>query len=74
MMFQLQAPGSRKNPADKDRSKPLPVSSVENALSERVKELNCLYGISNLFENQDVSLSWIMQRAVEPDSDRLAVP
>ncbi|HKK90385.1 MAG TPA: sigma-54-dependent Fis family transcriptional regulator [Desulfobacteraceae bacterium] len=34
-------------------------------LAERVKELNCLYGISNLFENQDVSLKWIMQRTVE---------
>lgn len=34
-------------------------------LEERVKELNCLYGISNLFENQDVSLEWIMQRTVE---------
>ena len=43
----------------------LPVSSEPNALAERIKELNCLYGISNLFENQDVSLSWIMQRAVE---------
>jgi len=38
---------------------------LSNALTERIKELNCLYGISNLFENQDVSLSWIMQRAVE---------
>ncbi|MBL6967939.1 MAG: LuxR family transcriptional regulator, partial [Desulfobacteraceae bacterium] len=36
-----------------------------NALFERIKELNCLYGISNLLENQDVSLSWIMKRAVE---------
>jgi len=45
--------------------KPLSVSSAPNALAERIKELNCLYGISNLFENQDVSLSWIMQRAVE---------
>ncbi len=44
---------------------PLPVSNAPNALSERIKELNCLYGISNLFENQEVSLSWIMQRAVE---------
>jgi len=43
----------------------LPISSSPNALAERIKELNCLYGISNLFENQDVSLSWIMQRAVE---------
>ncbi|MBR9987055.1 MAG: sigma 54-interacting transcriptional regulator [Desulfosarcina sp.] len=45
--------------------KPLSISSAPNALTERIKELNCLYGISNLFENQDVSLSWIMQRAVE---------
>lgn len=44
---------------------PLSVSATPNALAERVKELNCLYGISNLMENQDVSLSWIMQRAVE---------
>lgn len=41
------------------------VSSGPDALTERIKELNCLYGISNLFENQDVSLSWIMDRAVE---------
>ena len=57
--------GQQENPTDKDCSDPLPVSAAKNALSERVKELNCLYGISNLFENQDVSLSWIMQRAVE---------
>jgi PAS domain S-box-containing protein len=35
-----------------------------NALAERIKELNCLYGISNLLENQGVSLPWIMERAV----------
>jgi len=34
-------------------------------LTERIKELNCLYGISNLFETQGASLSWILQRAVE---------
>jgi two-component system, NtrC family, response regulator HydG len=50
---------------DKDDCTPLPVSAAANALTERIKELNCLYGISNLFENQDVSLSWIMHRAVE---------
>ncbi len=44
---------------------PLKASAAPNALAERVKELNCLYGISNLFENQGVSLSWILQRAVE---------
>ncbi len=43
----------------------LAVAAAPNALTERIKELNCLYGISNLLENQDVSLSWIMQRAVE---------
>ena len=48
-----------------DTCKPVAVSTAPNALAERIKELNCLYGISNLFENQDVSLSWIMQRAVE---------
>ncbi len=51
--------------ASRDCSKPLEGPAVQNALAERIKELNCLYGISNLFENQDVSLSWIMQRAVE---------
>ena len=49
----------------KGSSKPLIISAAPNALAERIKELNCLYGISNLFENQDVSLPWIMQRAVE---------
>jgi PAS domain S-box-containing protein len=34
-------------------------------LTERIKELNCLYGISNLFETQGASLPWILQRAVE---------
>lgn len=43
---------------------PLEATTAPNALTERIKELNCLYGISNLFENQDVSLSWIMKRAV----------
>jgi len=41
------------------------ISDAPNALAERVKELNCLYGISNLLEVQDVSLPWIMIRAVE---------
>ena len=50
---------------NRDYCKPLEISAAPNALAERIKELNCLYGISNLFENQDVSLSWIMQRAVE---------
>lgn len=43
----------------------LPVSDASNALEERVKELNCLYGISNLLEIQDVSLPWILDRTVE---------
>ena len=36
-----------------------------DALAERIKELNCLYGISNLFETEGASLPWIMQRAVD---------
>jgi len=48
------------------RISPAPAASAQpNALAERIKELNCLYGISNLFENQDVSLEWIMKRAVD---------
>jgi two-component system, NtrC family, response regulator HydG len=54
-----------KRTRNNDNCKLLTVSAAPNALAERIKELNCLYGISNLFENQDVSLSWIMQRAVE---------
>jgi len=42
-----------------------PIFPAPNPLAERIKELNCLYGISNLLENQDVSLPWIIQRAVE---------
>jgi len=53
------------NSQNSDYCKPLEISTAPNALTERIKELNCLYGISNLFENQDVSLSWIMQRSVE---------
>lgn len=56
---------SKEAPADSGACSPLPVSTAPNALAERIKELNCLYGISNLLENQDVSLSWIMQRAVD---------
>ena len=59
------SPDRRDIPADCGTCTPLPVSAAPNALAERIKELNCLYGISNLLENQDVSLSWIMQRAVE---------
>ena len=43
----------------------LPISVAPNALAERVKELNCLYSISKLLENQDVDIKWILARAVE---------
>lgn len=57
---------TQRNSAPDDKGcTPLAISTAPNALTERIKELNCLYGISNLFENQDVSLSWILQRAVE---------
>ena len=36
-----------------------------HALSERVKELQCLYGISDLVEKPGISLSEIMQGAAE---------
>lgn len=58
-------PVQGQEPPSEDSCRPLSISTAPNALAERIKELNCLYGISNLFENQDVSLPWIMQRAVE---------
>lgn len=42
-----------------------PIYASPNALTERIKELNCLYSISSLLENQDVTLDWILSRAVE---------
>ena len=36
-----------------------------HALGERVKELNCLYGISGLVEKQDISLEEIFQGVVD---------
>ncbi len=36
-----------------------------NNLGERVKELNCLYGISHLVEEPDISLEEILQGAVD---------
>lgn len=60
--------GAGKNIKDgicREGGKNLPISAAPNALAERIKELNCLYGISNLFENQDVTLDWILTRAVE---------
>jgi len=53
------------NASHRNGAKALDMPTTPNALTERIKELNCLYGISNLLENQDVSLSWIMQRAAE---------
>ena len=38
---------------------------LTHELSERVKELNCLYAISQLVENPDISLEEILQRIVE---------
>ena len=43
----------------------MPNTNVTSALAERIKELNCLYGISNLLENQDATLDWILSHAVE---------
>jgi len=34
------------------------------ALKERVKELNCLYGLANLVEKQDISLEEILEGAI----------
>lgn len=54
-----------KNDTDKEVDNFLTISPAPNALAERIKELNCLYSISNLLENQDADLNWILSRAVE---------
>jgi len=36
-----------------------------HALGERVKELNCLYGMSNLVEKKDISLEEILQGTID---------
>ena len=37
---------------------------MEEALRKRIKELNCLYGISSLLESPDISLDEILRRTV----------
>ncbi|MGM0613588.1 MAG: PAS domain-containing protein, partial [Bacteroidota bacterium] len=37
----------------------------QHDLKERVKELNCLYGLSRLMENQDISMNEFLQSAVD---------
>lgn len=41
------------------------IDIVENALRERVKELNCLYGISKLIDRSDISIDHLMQGTVD---------
>ena len=36
-----------------------------SALAERIKELNCLYGISNLFENREVTLESVLSKTAD---------
>lgn len=38
---------------------------LTHGLSERIKELDCLYGISNLIETPDISMEGILRGAVE---------
>ncbi len=67
-MKPTDATSVRKDPRKctyKEVGKLLTISVAPNALAERVKELNCLYSISNLLENQDVDINWILARAVE---------
>ena len=40
-------------------------SETERRLRERVKELNCLYGLSRLVETHDTDLETILQGLVE---------
>lgn len=61
----VTASKDQKDASCREVCKLLPISAAPNALAERIKELNCLYGISNLLENQDVDIKWILTRAVE---------
>ena len=47
----------------------------ERGLKERAKELNCLYGVSNLVQRPDISLEEILQGTVNliPPADRKSV-
>jgi signal transduction histidine kinase len=41
------------------------LNEVTHNLRERVKELNCLYGISRIFENKDASIDNVLQAVVD---------
>lgn len=56
--LQVSADNGRKNLEEE-------LVARSHALAERVKELECLHSVSDLFENKDVELSEIFQRIVE---------
>jgi signal transduction histidine kinase len=45
--------------------KEMELRQLTHNLRERIKELNCLYGISRLVEKSDISIEGILQRVVE---------
>lgn len=51
--------------AKKPKPSRIKLSVLSHNLGERVKELNCLYGISRLFEKQPTSIDNMLQSAVE---------
>jgi signal transduction histidine kinase len=52
-------------PPDRRLSNSVKLREISNNLAERVKELNCLYGLSRLFENQDLSIEAILQGVID---------
>jgi signal transduction histidine kinase len=57
---------SRNNsPPQNDFPKNVELIEIAHKLSERVKELNCLYGISRLFENTSISIEEILYSVVK---------
>ncbi len=66
------AGGRRKTTARKTTEELLQQS--EHELGERVKELNCLYGIATLVETPDISLEEILQGTADLIPPILAVP
>ena len=61
----LAIPGRNNSPKLKAAADESELSDLAHELSERVKELNCLYGISSLVEEKSFSIEHILQGVVD---------
>jgi signal transduction histidine kinase len=58
-------PAAKVPRTERKTSRKSTLQELAHNLTERVKELNCLYGISRLFENGTLSIDEILERVVE---------